>query len=92
MLKRALLDKFFSNLLVAVQIWYQKTFKIGKGKFFRNREEALVKIWLFLTTDVVTKDIKTNKNFADSDGQNILRLFDISRNFPFTASETKHDY
>ena len=33
-----------------------------------------------------------NENFADSNGHNILRLFDVLPNFPFTIIKTKRDY
>ena len=35
---------------------------------------------------------KVKENFADNPFRNILRLFDVSSNFPFTASETMGDY
>ena len=35
---------------------------------------------------------KTQEDFADNHGQNILRLFDTLPNFLFTTSETKRDF
>ena len=32
------------------------------------------------------------KDFVDNYGQDILRIFDVLRNFPFTTNETKPDY
>ena len=32
------------------------------------------------------------ENFSDKLGRNILRLFDVLPNFPFTTSETNGDY
>ena len=40
----------------------------------------------------INKDIKSKKNFAGNNVDNILRLFDVRANFPFTTSETKPDY
>ena len=36
-----------------------------------------------LTNGATNKAIKTNENFADNHGHNILRLFDTLPNFPF---------
>ena len=38
------------------------------------------------------KDIKTKKNFGGNHGHNILRLFDVLPNFPFTTIETNRRY
>ena len=45
-----------------------------------------------LTNGATNKAIKTNENFADTHGHNILRLFDTLPNFLFTISETKGGY
>ena len=37
-------------------------------------------------------DIKTKENFAGRQFHNILRLFDVFPNFPFTAIEAMGDY
>ena len=37
------------------------------------------------------KDIKAKQNFADNHFHNLLRLFDVSPNVPFTISETMCD-
>ena len=37
------------------------------------------------------KTWKTKENFADNQFHNILRLFDVLPNFPFTTSETMGD-
>ena len=34
---------------------------------------------------------KAKENFAENPGNNILRLFNVLLNFPFTKSETKRD-
>ena len=46
----------------------------------------------FLIIRAVNKNIKAKQIFADNHFYNILRLFDVLPNFPFTTSETKHDY
>ena len=38
------------------------------------------------------KTQKVKENFRDNHFHNILRLFDVLPNFPFTTSETKRDY
>ena len=40
----------------------------------------------------VNKNIKSKQNFADNQFGNILRLFNVLPNLPFTASETIRDY
>ena len=35
---------------------------------------------------------KAKGTFSDNHGNNIVGLFDVLPNFPFTTSETKHDY
>ena len=40
----------------------------------------------------VNKDKKAKVNCTDNDFHNILRLFDVLPNFPFTISETMRDY
>ena len=47
---------------------------------------------IFDTKLVVNKKIKSKRNFADNQFHNILRLFDVLPNFPFTTSETMGDY
>ena len=47
---------------------------------------------LCLAIGAVNKDIKRKENFADNRFHNILRLFDVLSNFPFTTSETMGDY
>ena len=37
---------------------------------------------------LLVKTLKAKENFTDNGGYNILRLFDILPNFPFTTSET----
>ena len=45
------------------------------------------------TIGAINKDIKrTKENFADSQGRNKLRRFDISSNFLLSTSEMKRDY
>ena len=39
--------------------------------------------------EVIKKDIKSKRNFADNKVHNILRLSDGWANFPFTTSERK---
>ena len=41
-----------------------------------------------LTKLVVKKKQKAIEKFVDNQFQNILRLFDVLSNFPFTTSET----
>ena len=41
---------------------------------------------------MLIKTWKAKENFADNDGHNILRLFDVLPNFSFTTSERKSDY
>ena len=38
------------------------------------------------------KTENAKENFADNQFHNILRLFDVLQNFPFTTSETMCDY
>ena len=38
------------------------------------------------------KTLKAKQNFSGSDVYNILRLFDVLPIYPYTRSETKHDY
>ena len=38
------------------------------------------------------KTKKAKENFADNHFYNILRLFDVLPNLPFTTSEAKRDY
>ena len=48
-----------------------------------------------LTNLTVNKNIKSKKKekkIADNQFHNILRLFDVLLNFPFTTSETMGDY
>ena len=40
----------------------------------------------------VNRNIKAKEHFADNHFQNILSLFDVLPNFPFTTSETIRDY
>ena len=40
----------------------------------------------------VNQDIKRKNNFLENHGHNILRLFNVLPNFPFTTSEKKCDY
>ena len=40
----------------------------------------------------VNKDLKSKSKFADNYFHNILRLFDVLTNLPFTRSETIRDY
>ena len=54
-------------------------------------EQVIALICLFLTNLVVNKN-KSKRNFADNQFHNILRLFDVLPNFPFTTSETIGDY
>ena len=35
---------------------------------------------------------KKKKKMGDNHGHNIMRIFDVLPNFPFTTSETKLDY
>ena len=45
-----------------------------------------------LTNLATNKDLKSKENFADNHFHNILRLFHILPNFPFTTSESIRDY
>ena len=47
-------------------------------------------MWLFLTTWAV-KTWKAKETSSDNHRNNIVGLFDVLPNFPFTTSETKHD-
>ena len=47
---------------------------------------------LFLTNLVVNKNIESKIKFDRQSVHNILRLFDVLPNFPFTTSETFGDY
>ena len=47
---------------------------------------------MFLRNLTFNKDIKVEENFEDNHFHNILRLFDVFPNFPFTTSETMRDY
>ena len=38
------------------------------------------------------KTQKAKENLSDNHGNNIVGIFDILPNFPFTASEMKHEY
>ena len=49
-------------------------------------------MWLFITNSAVNKTYKAKENFSDNHFHNILRLFDVLPNFPFTASETMRDF
>ena len=49
-------------------------------------------MWLFITNSAVNKTYKAKENFSDNHFHNILRLFDVLPNFPFTTSETMRDY
>ena len=62
-------------------VWSRTFFHKDKVNSRQNR--------LFLTTGTVNKDMKI---IADNYGHNILRIFDVLPNFPFTTSETKRDY
>ena len=45
------------------------------------------------TIGAINKDIKrTKKNFADNQGHNKMRCFDISPNFLLSTSEMKRDF
>ena len=41
---------------------------------------------------LLIKTKKAKENFADNPFHNIVRLFDVLPNFPFTTSETMRDY
>ena len=41
---------------------------------------------------MLIKTEKVKENFADNDGHNILRLFDVLPNFSVATSEIKRDY
>ena len=45
---------------------------------------------LFVTIGAVNKPIKRKANFEENHFHNILRLFDVLTNFPFTAHTVKH--
>ena len=45
-----------------------------------------------LTNLVINENIKSKRNLADNQFHNILRLFDVLPNFPFTTSETVSYY
>ena len=44
------------------------------------------------TKFTVNIDIKSKRNFGDNQLHNILRLFDVLPNFPFTTIETIPDF
>ena len=62
---------------------------MGKSKKKKHREE--VKIAYFLYRNVVVK-LRNNQDLNHNQLHNILRLFDVLPNFPFTTSETMRDY
>ena len=45
-----------------------------------------------LRIGAVNKDLTSEKFFAGNHFHNILRLFDVLTNVPFSTSETKRDY
>ena len=55
----------------------------------KHREE--VKIAYFLYRNVVVK-LRNNQDLNHNQLHNILRLFDVLPNFPFTTSEKMRDY
>ena len=46
--------------------------------------------WSLMPTAMI--DEPQGKAFCYNHGHNNLRLFYVSKNFPFTINETKHDY
>ena len=42
--------------------------------------------------ELLVKTRKAKENFADNHFHNILRLFSVLPNFPFTTSETTRNY
>ena len=67
-------------------------FQVCFRTFFEKLKKILDKIRLFLTNLVVHKSIKREKKIGRQYFHNILRLFDVLPDFPFTTSETNVDY
>ena len=71
---------------------YVPPWSYGKSygeKLKKRREE--VKIAYFLYRNVVFK-LRNNQDLSRNQLHNILRLFDVLPNFPFTTSEKMRDY
>ena len=66
----------------------KKEFQVCFRMFFRKIKKNLAYIWLFLSNLAGNKNIK----IADNQFRNILSLFDVLSNFPFTSSETMCGY
>ena len=49
-------------------------------------------MWLILKIRTLSKDMKSKIKFCRQKGHDILRLFNILPNIPFTTGETKRDY
>ena len=63
-LKFFLLYNYLSDLFTAVQIWYWRPFKFGLGRVFGKKNVFPAKLWLFLTSAFVNKDIKSKRTFC----------------------------
>ena len=46
----------------------------------------------FYQLDLLIRTQKAKENFADNHFHNILRLLDVSPNFPFITNETMRNY
>ena len=60
--------------------------------FLKDKLNSSLNMTLFLKMKLFIKTQQAKGNLADNDFHNILRLFDILPNFPFTTSQTIRDY
>ena len=70
---------------------YRKTFKLGSGRFFRDKLNSSQNVAV-LTIGAGINILKSRENFVYDHGHDILRFFVTLPHFLFTTSETKRDY